>query len=42
VEGIGGISFEVCCEGERRYEIVGLLEGKEFQSLYVCCEGQKK
>ena len=35
VKGIGGTSLEVCCQGERRYKIVGLLEGKEFFK-FIC------
>ena len=41
VKGIGGTTLEVWCEGERCDKIVGFLKGKEFPSLYVCCEGQK-
>jgi hypothetical protein len=30
--------LQVCSKGLGYYKIVGLLECKEFPSLYVCCE----
>ena len=42
MKGIGDTTLKVCCEGERPYKIVGLLESKEFfMFVYLLLRAKK-